>query len=123
MDQSQRVVHPPPKTAAVTISEPADRNGTARDAAEALLSNGHGGGAKKAKHKAYRRSDSSGGRSRSTTKELALPPDDSLMCPPSFLTGLKPDLEIGDGSRLELKVTLKVITYFKNFPLSISTDK
>ena len=106
VDQSQRVVHPPPKTAAVTISEPADRNGTARDAAEALLSNGT---AKKAKHKAYRRSDSSGGRSRSTTKELALPPDDSLMCPPSFLTGLKPDLEIGDGSRLELKVTLKVI--------------
>merc|ERR1711994_727814 len=41
------------------------------------------------------------------TKELALPPDDSLMCPPSFLTGLKPELSIKDGSRLELKVQVK----------------
>jgi len=48
-----------------------------------------------------------GGRSRGQTKELALPPDDSLMCPPSFLTGLKPTLEIKDGSRLELKVAVK----------------
>ncbi len=48
-----------------------------------------------------------GGRSRGHTKELALPPDDSLMCPPSFLTGLKPDLSIRDGARLELKVAVK----------------
>lgn len=56
------------------------------------------------------RSDSSasmGGRSRGHTKELALPADDSLMCPPSFLTGLKPDLQIKDGTRLELKVSVK----------------
>merc|ERR1711976_259629 len=65
----------------------------------------------KNKKKAYRRSDSTnsvgGGRSRGHTKELALPPDDSLMCPPSFLTGLKPELSIKDGSRLELKVQVK----------------
>ena len=57
------------------------------------------------------RSDSTnsvgGARSRGHTKELALPPDDSLMCPPSFLTGLKPELSIKDGSRLELKVQVK----------------
>jgi len=29
------------------------------------------------------------------------------MCPPSFLTGLKPSQEIRDGSRLELKVAVK----------------
>ena len=70
---------------------------------------GTNGDTKKPKHKAYRRSDSgTGNRSRSTTKELALPPDDSLMCPPSFLTGLKPDLELQDGSRMELKVAVKV---------------
>jgi len=67
-------------------------------------------GGKGKKQKAYRRSDSTasvGGRSRGQTKELVLPPDDSLMCPPSFLTGLKPTLEIKDGSRLELKVAVK----------------
>ena len=75
--------------------------GIAEQAAEALLD-------KKPKQKAYRRADSTGGnRSRSTTKELALPPDDSLMCPPSFLTGLKPNLEIADGNHLELKVSVK----------------
>jgi len=102
------VVNPPaPANRTVSISEP-DRNGSARSAAEALLGSSEAGG-KKPKHKAYRRSDSSGtgNRSRSTTKELALPPDDSLMCPPSFLTGLKPDLELQDGSRMELKVSLK----------------
>ena len=65
---------------------------------------------KKAAKNAYRRSDSTasaGSRSRSATKELALPPDDSLMCPPSFITGLKPDLEIRDGSMMELKVQVK----------------
>jgi len=68
-------------------------------------------GGKGKKQKAYRRSDSTnsvgGARSRGHTKELALLPDDSLMCPPSFLTGLKPDLPIKDGSRLELKVQVK----------------
>ena len=48
-----------------------------------------------------------GGRSRGHTKELALPADDSLMVPPSFLTGLKPDLTVKDGSRLELQVSVK----------------
>ena len=75
--------------------------GSAKEAAEALLE-------KKPKQKAYRRSDSTGGnRSRSTTKELALPPDDSLMCPPSFLSGLNPNMDIVDGTRLELKVSVK----------------
>ena len=46
-------------------------------------------------------------RSRGHTKELALLPDDSLMCPPSFLTGLKPEQSLKDGSRLELKVQVK----------------
>lgn len=72
---------------------------------DALTSGGKG-----KKLKAYRRSDSTnsvGGRSRGHTKELALPPDDSLMCPPSFLTGLKPDLSLKDGTKLELKVTVK----------------
>ena len=53
------------------------------------------------------RSDSShslGGRSRGHTKELALLPDDSLMVPPSFMTGLKPEQSLKDGSKLELKV-------------------
>lgn len=60
------------------------------------------------KHKAYRRSDSTNSvRSRGHTKELALLPDDSLMCPPSFLTGLKPEQSIKDGTRLELKVQVK----------------
>ena len=101
VDQSQRIVNPQPT---VTIKEPPSENGapgSAKEAAEALLD-------KKPKQKAYRRSDSTGGnRSRSTTKELALPPDDSLMCPPSFLTGLNPNLEVIDGTRLELKVGVK----------------
>ena len=101
VDHSQRVVNPQPT---VTIKEPPSHNssgGSAKEAAEALLD-------KKPKQKAYRRSDSTGGnRSRSTTKELALPPDDSLMCPPSFLTGLNPNMEVNDGTRLELKVNVK----------------
>lgn len=48
-----------------------------------------------------------GARSRGHTKELALLPDDSLMCPPSFLTGLKPEQSFKDGDRLELKVQVK----------------
>ncbi len=78
---------------------------------ESALNGKSGGGGKKPKHKAYRRSDSaasSGGtRSRSATKELALPPDDSLMCAPSFVSGLKPELGVGDGERLELRVSVK----------------
>jgi len=101
VDHSQRVVNPQPT---VKIQEPPSKigaTGSAKEAAEALLD-------KKPKQKAYRRSDSTGGnRSRSTTKELALPPDDSLMCPPSFLSGLNPNMEIIDGTRLELKVSVK----------------
>lgn len=101
MDHSQRVVNPQPT---VKIQEPPSKigaTGSAKEAAEALLE-------KKPKQKAYRRSDSTGGnRSRSSTKELALPPDDSLMCPPSFLSGLNPNMEIIDGTRLELKVSVK----------------
>lgn len=68
---------------------------------------GSPGPKKKKANKAYKRSDSSmsgGSRSRSATRELALPPDDSLMCPPSFVTGLKPDLEVKDGTKMELVV-------------------
>lgn len=89
----------------VRIQEPAKTNGVNAAEVSEALTNG------KSKKKAYRRSDSTnsvgGARSRGHTKELALLPDDSLMCPPSFLTGLKPDLSIKDGSRLELKVQVK----------------
>jgi hypothetical protein len=86
----------------VRISEP--HGGVSAAAVEDALNNT---GTKK-KMKAYRRSDSTGGnRSRSATKELALPPDDSLMCPPSFSSGLNPELEIQDGTRLELRVSVK----------------
>jgi len=103
-DSTNRIVNAP----TVRIQEPSKTNGinggvNAADVSEALT-NG------KSKKKAYRRSDSTnsvGARSRGHTKELALPPDDSLMCPPSFLTGLKPELSIKDGSRLELKVQVK----------------
>ena len=120
---SNRVVNQAPAPATVRIQEPARTNGVnAAEVSEALASGGKG------KKKAYRRykdevddvknlnlsmfrSDSTnsvgGARSRGHTKELALPPDDSLMCPPSFLTGLKPELQIKDGSRLELKVQVK----------------
>jgi len=90
----------------VTIQEPATNGVNPKDVADALTSGGKGN-----KKKAYRRSDSTnsvgGARSRGHTKELALLPDDSLMCPPSFLTGLKPELSLKDGSRLELKVQVK----------------
>merc|ERR1719419_695258 len=103
-DSTNRIGNAP----TVRIQEPSKTNGinggvNAADVSEALT-NG------KSKKKAYRRSDSTnsvGARSRGHTKELALPPDDSLMCPPSFLTGLKPELSIKDGSRLELKVQVK----------------
>ncbi len=97
VDHSQRVVNPQP--ASVRISD----NAVTPSGVEAALD-------KKQKKKAYRRSDSAasgGSRSRSATKELALPPDDSLMCPPSFVTGLKPELEVRDGTFLELRVQVK----------------
>lgn len=99
---SSRIVHAP----TVRIAEQPVNGINPQEVADALTSGGKG-----KKLKAYRRSDSAasvgGGRSRGHTKELALPPDDSLMCPPSFLTGLKPDLSIRDGTRLELKVAVK----------------
>ncbi len=92
VDHSQRVVNPP----SVQINDAATNGTKAKKAA---------------KNKAYRRSDSaasSGGtRSRSATKELALPPDDSLMCPPSFKSGLNPEQSVNDGERLELRVAVK----------------
>jgi len=103
IESAQRVVNPP----TVKISEPPKPMGVSpTEVAEALSAGGKG-----KKLKAYRRSDSGAGsggaRSRSHTKELALPPDDSLMCPPSFLTGLKPDQGLDDGARLELRVQVK----------------
>jgi len=95
----------------VRINEPNNKsNGVSSNGVDpAEVASALGGKGKK--QKAYRRSDSTnsvgGARSRGHTKELALLPDDSLMCPPSFLTGLKPDLPIKDGSRLELKVQVK----------------
>jgi len=85
--------------------------------ADALTSGGKG-----KKNKAYRRSDSNsamGTRSRGHTKELALLPDDSLMVPPSFMTGLRPEQSLKDGSRLELKVQVKgdpdpMVTWLKD---------
>ena len=83
LDHSQRVVNPPSSQTStspggVRISDAVDRIGGNNNASDA----------KKKKLKAYRRSDSAasggGSRSRSTTKELALPPDDSLMCPPRY---------------------------------------
>jgi len=100
---SNRIVNPPPT---VRIQEPQTNGVNPNDVADALTSGGKG-----KKLKAYRRSDSTnsvgGGRSRGHTKELALLPDDSLMCPPSFLTGLKPEQSLKDGDRLELKVQVK----------------
>jgi len=96
---SNRVVNAP----TVRIQEPQTNGVNASELADALSSGGKG-----KKHKAYRRSDSTNSvRSRGHTKELALLPDDSLMCPPSFMTGLKPEQSIKDGSRLELKVQVK----------------
>lgn len=104
MESAQRVVNPP----TVKISSPANKSMgvSPSEVSDALSSGGKG-----KKLKAYRRSDSGAGsggaRSRSHTKELALPTDDNLMCPPSFLTGLKPELSLNDGSRLELRVQVK----------------
>ncbi|KAG8238874.1 hypothetical protein J437_LFUL018785 [Ladona fulva] len=64
-------------------------------------------------------------RSRSATKELILPPDDSLMCPPSFTEKLS-NMSVKDGEQLNLKCTVKgdpdpQVTWFKNGqPLSSS---
>lgn len=60
-----------------------------------------------------------GQRSRGHTKELALLPDDSEMTPPSFMTGLKPEQSLKDGTKLELKVQVKgdpdpMVTWLKD---------
>jgi hypothetical protein len=47
-------------------------------------------------------SGASPNRSRSATKELILPPNDSASSPPQFTVGLK-SLNIGDGERLTLQ--------------------
>lgn len=52
--------------------------------------------------KKYGGSQASPNRSRSATKELILPPNDSASHPPNFTTGLK-NLTIGDGERLTLQ--------------------
>lgn len=56
----------------------------------------------KASKKKYGGSNMSPNRSRSATKELILPPNDSASSPPQFTTGLK-SLTIGDGERLTLQ--------------------
>lgn len=52
--------------------------------------------------KKYGGSQASPNRSRSATKELILPPNDSASSAPTFTTGLK-NLNIGDGERLTLQ--------------------
>jgi len=57
-------------------------------------------------------------RSRSATKELILPPDDSLMCKPEFSKPLT-DITVGDGEQLVLTCIVKgdpepQITWSKN---------
>nr|CAD7456922.1 unnamed protein product [Timema tahoe] len=57
-------------------------------------------------------------RSRSATKELILPPDDSLMCAPNFSTKLQ-DITINDGDQLLLSCTVEgdpepQVTWSKN---------
>lgn len=52
--------------------------------------------------KKYGGSQASPNRSRSATKELVLPPNDSASSAPTFTTGLK-HLTIGDGERLTLQ--------------------
>lgn len=101
----------------VRIQEPHKNGVSASEVTDALTSGGKG-----KKNKAYRRSDSNsamGQRSRGHTKELALLPDDSLMVPPSFMTGLKPEQSLKDGSRLELSVQVKgdpdpMVTWLKD---------
>ncbi|KAF2885739.1 hypothetical protein ILUMI_20443 [Ignelater luminosus] len=77
--------------------------------------------------KRYGRLDSTGSpnRSRSTTKELALPPDDSTMCQPKFTKQLS-DLTMNDGESLTLNCIVQgdpepQVTWTKNNkPLSSS---
>merc|ERR1712106_401401 len=99
---TNRVVNHQPT---VRIQEPPKTNGVnAAEVADALTSGGKG-----KKHKAYRRSDSTNSvRSRGHTKELALLPDDSLMCPPSFLTGLKPEQSLKDGKPISSNEVMEV---------------
>lgn len=58
--------------------------------------------------KPYGKRQDSGGmsRSRSATKELELPPDDSLMHAPKFSGPLPPTLAVKDGELLTLKCTV-----------------
>ncbi|XP_047102318.1 twitchin isoform X3 [Schistocerca piceifrons] len=65
-------------------------------------------------------------RSRSATKELILPPDDSLMCAPAFTKKLE-DLTINDGDHLQLSCTVTgdpdpQITWSKNGETLTSSD-
>lgn len=74
------------------------------------------------------RLDSTGSpnRSRSATKELILPPDDSLMCKPKFTKALS-DLTINDGEPLTLRCTVEgdpepQISWSKNDKALSSSD-
>ncbi|KAK7065506.1 Unc-22p [Halocaridina rubra] len=76
-----------------------------------------------------KRQDSTGAtsRSRSATKELELPPDDSLMGPPGFSEELPSTLTIKDGEALSLKCTVKgdpepQVTWYKNGEALSSSD-
>uniref|UniRef100_A0A1A9V0P1 Twitchin n=1 Tax=Glossina austeni TaxID=7395 RepID=A0A1A9V0P1_GLOAU len=65
-------------------------------------------------------------RSRSATKELILPPDDSLMCKPEFIKPLK-DMVVCDGDQLVLNCHVKgdpepQITWTKNGKPIASSD-
>lgn len=68
--------------------------------------------------KKYGGSGASPNRSRSATKELILPPNDSESSPPQFTVGLK-SLNIGDGERLTLQCQVAgdpepQVTWFKD---------
>jgi len=79
--------------------------------------------------KAYgQKQDSTGlSRSRTATKELELPPDDSLMHPPGFSTPLPKTLSAKDGEPLSIKCTVKgdpepQVTWFKDGEAVSSSD-
>jgi len=66
-------------------------------------------------------------RSRTATKELELPPDDSLMHAPGFSTPLPKTLSAKDGEGLAIKCTVKgdpepQITWFKDGEAVSSSD-
>lgn len=74
------------------------------------------------------RQDSTGtSRSRTATKELELPPDDSLMHAPGFSTPLPKTLSVKDGEPLSIKCTVKgdpepQVTWFKDGEAVSSSD-